>query len=355
MRAVILVGGIGTRLQPLTATVPKPLLPLVEVTMIERVLGHLHAHGVEEAVLSMGYRPDAFMTAFPDDCCAGVSLRYAVEPEPLDTAGAIRFAAELVGIDDIFVVSNGDIITDLDVSALVAFHRRRDAAATLALTKVDDPSAYGVVVTNVEGQVTGFFEKPKGPSPSNMINAGIYVIEPRVLADIPRGRRVSVERETFPFLAQTGNLYALDWDGYWADAGTPATYLQVNLDILSGQFGPPAPGAALRPDGTWVLGAAVIEGDLFPPAFVGDAALVASGAQVRSSAIGAGARVMMGASVSDSVLFPGALVEQGAVIEESIVGEDAVVGEGAEVRRTTVVGCHARVAPGERLVGARVG
>ncbi|HEX5267069.1 MAG TPA: nucleotidyltransferase family protein, partial [Acidimicrobiales bacterium] len=179
MRAVVLVGGEGTRLRPLTYTVPKQLLPVAGVTMLERVLGRLAAHGVDDVVLSMGYRPDAFRDQFPDGRAAGVALTYAVEPEPRDTAGAIRFAADEAGIDGTFVVVNGDVLTELDVGALVAFHRERGGLATIALTPVDDPSAFGVVPTDDSGRVTAFIEKPpRGLAPTNLINAGTYVLEP---------------------------------------------------------------------------------------------------------------------------------------------------------------------------------
>ena len=185
MKAVVLVGGEGTRLRPLTLTTPKQMLPVVGVPMLERVLGHLARHGVDEAVLSLGYLPDAFLEAYPDGRAAGVSLAYAVEPEPLDTAGAIRFAATSAGVDDTFVVVNGDVLTDLDLTGLVAFHRRAGAQGTIALHPVADPSAFGVVPTDADGRVTAFVEKPpRGEAPTNQINAGTYVLEPSVLKRI---------------------------------------------------------------------------------------------------------------------------------------------------------------------------
>ena len=354
MKAVVLAGGEGIRLRPLTATTPKQLLPVAELTMLERVLSHLAAHDVDEVVLSMGYRPDAFLAAFPDDRCGGVALRYAVEPEPLDTAGAIRFAAEAAGLHERFLVVNGDVLTDLDVTALVAFHEDRGATATLALTRVEDPSMFGVVTADADGRVTAFVEKPpRAEAPSDLVNAGTYVLEAEVLDRIPAGRRVSVERVTFPALVDEGRLFASPWSGYWLDAGTPAKFLQANLDRLDGD-GPPAPGAARRADGAWTLGAAVIDGELEAPALVGDAALVARGATVHRSVVGGGARVMDGAVVRRSVLLPGALVQAKALVEDSIVGEAGVVGEGAELLGGTVGGGHVEVAGGTRLVGARV-
>ncbi len=181
MRAVVLVGGEGTRLRPLTLTAPKQMLPIVEQAMVERVLGHLASHGIDEAVLSLGYRPDAFSDAYPDGVIAGVRSTYAVEPTPLDTAGAIRFAATFGGIDDTFVVLNGDVLTDFDISDLVSFHREHGAEGTIGLTPVDDPSSFGVVPTDDDGKVTAFIEKPpRDEAPTNLINAGIYILEPSV-------------------------------------------------------------------------------------------------------------------------------------------------------------------------------
>ncbi len=245
MKAVVLLGGEGTRLRPLTYTTPKQLLPVAEVAMLERVLAHLRRHGVEEAVLSLGYRPDAFTSAYPDAEAAGVQLQYAVEPEPLDTGGAIGFAARHAGIDDTFLVVNGDVLTDVDVTALVAFHRAHGAQATLHLTAVEDPSRFGVVPTDDRGRVIEFLEKPEpGTAPTNLINAGMYVLEPGVVTRIPSGRRVSVERETFPALAGEGAVYALATEAYWLDTGTPAAYLRANADLIDGtRPGVPAPGA----------------------------------------------------------------------------------------------------------------
>lgn len=356
MRAVVLVGGFGTRLRPLTLTVPKQLLPIAEVTMIERVVTHLVGHGVDEVVLSMGYLPDLFQAAFPDDRCAGARLTYAVEPEPLDTAGAIGFAARHAGIDDTFLVCNGDVLTDLDVGALVAFHREQCAEGTLALTRVDDPSAFGVVPTDEAGRVVAFVEKPpRGEAPTDLVNAGTYVLEPSVLERIPVAGRCSIERETFPSMVAGASLYALASDVYWIDAGTPAKYLEANLDLVTGRRGAaPAPSAAERQPGVWTLGAAVIDGQVDPPALIGDAALVEGGATVSTSVVGAGARVHAGATVSGSVLLPGSVVRKDALVEDSVVGEGAVIGEGATLRAHTVVGGGYAVEAGAVMDGDKV-
>ena len=199
MRAVVLVGGFGTRLRPLTNSVPKPMLPVGHRPMIARLVDRLARGGVTEVVLALGFRPEPFIEAFPDGRCGDVTLTYAVEPEPLDTGGAIRFAADAAGIDDTFVVANGDVMTDLDVGALVTAHRGFGAEATLHLIAVDDPSAFGVVDLGADGRIGAFVEKPApGTEPSNLINAGTYVFEPSVLDRIAPSAKVSIERDTFP-------------------------------------------------------------------------------------------------------------------------------------------------------------
>ncbi|HEY8217434.1 MAG TPA: nucleotidyltransferase family protein, partial [Acidimicrobiia bacterium] len=210
MKAVVLVGGEGTRLRPLTTTVPKPLLPIAGQPFLERQLTWLARYGVDEVVLSLGYLPDAFREHFPSGEFEGVRIRYAVEPMPLGTAGGIRFAATTAGIDERFLVCNGDVLTTLDVGRLVQLHVERRAEATIHLTRVDDPSAFGVVPTDDVGAVQAFVEKPPAhAAPTDWINAGTYVLEPSVLARIPEHIAVSVEREVFPqMLEDRGRLFA---------------------------------------------------------------------------------------------------------------------------------------------------
>jgi mannose-1-phosphate guanylyltransferase len=329
VRAVILVGGFGTRLRPLTLTRPKQMLPVVHSTMIERVVASLGRQGVTEVVLSLGYRQDVFVEAFPDGTCAGVRLVYAVEPEPLDTAGAIGFAARYAGVDETFVVLNGDVLTDIPLAGLLERHAASGAEGTIALTPVDDPSRYGVVPTEPDGRVLGFVEKPpRDEAPTNWINAGMYVLEPSVLDRIPEGRKVSVERETFPAIVADGGLYAVQSDAYWVDAGTPETYLQVQLDLLDGVRGAPEDGRH-------------------------SAAVVDPTATIVRSVLGAGAVVGAGAQVRDSVLFAGATVAAGASVTGSVLGAGASVAEGASVADLSVIGDAAEVAAGESLVAVR--
>ena len=328
MRAVVLVGGFGTRLRPLTFTTPKPMLPVGHRPIVENLVRMLAEAGVDEVVLGLGFKPEPFIAAFPDSMCAGVRLVYAVEPEPLDTAGAIRFAADFAGIDDTFVVVNGDVLTDLDVSALIDFHRAHGAEATIHLTPVDDPSAYGVVALDADGRVERFVEKPApGTAPSNLINAGTYVLEPSVLARIPTGRKVSIERETFPMIVAEGGLFAMSTDDYWIDTGRPEPYRRANLDMIDG----------VRRTLTAVA--------------VDAAANVHPTATVTHSLVSAGAMVGAGASVRDSVILPGAVIGERADVSASIVMGH--VGVGAVID-DTVVGREGSVPDGESLTAAFV-
>jgi mannose-1-phosphate guanylyltransferase len=327
MRAVVLVGGFGTRLRPLTNTVPKPMLPVGHEPMIAHLIGGLALGGVTEVILALGFNPEPFIQGFPDGTCGDVTLRYAVEPEPLDTGGAIRFAAERAGLDDTFVVVNGDVITDLDVSHLVAEHRRFGAEATLHLIRVEDPSAFGVVDLNSDGRIRSFVEKPSpGTEPSNLVNAGTYVFEPSVLARISPGDRVSVERETFPAIADDGGLFGVATDDYWIDAGRPDLYRAANLDLLDGRR-----GARCEP--------------------VASTAEVALDAVVERSIVGAGAIVASRASVETSVILPGAVVGAGAKVSDSLVMGQ--VGANASVARS-MIGAAGTVPDGSAIEDAAV-
>jgi mannose-1-phosphate guanylyltransferase len=328
MRAIVLVGGFGTRLRPLTDQVPKPMLPIGHRPMIVGLVDRLARGGVTDVTLALGFRPEPFVAAFPEGLSGDTVVRYAVEPEPLDTAGAIRFAAEAAGVDETFVVVNGDVVTDLDVASLVAAHRASGAAATIHLTPVADPSAFGVVETAADGRVTRFIEKPEpGATTSTSINAGTYVLEPAVLALIEPGRRVSIERETFPVLVDAGTLYGLTTHDYWIDTGRPDLYRQANLDLLGGRR------TAERCDP------------------VAPTARVDATAVVVGSIVGAAAAVGPGARVTASVILPGAQIGAGAVVERSIVmgtvGRNAVVLD-------AVMGAGAVLLDGRELVGARM-
>jgi NDP-sugar pyrophosphorylase family protein len=306
------------------------MLPIVDRPLIEWVLGRLGRQGVDEAVLSLGYRPTAFVDAYPDGVCAGVKVSFAVDPEPLGTAGGIKHAAIEAGIDERFVAVNGDVLTDLDLSSLLGFHSLRDAEATISLHRVADPSRFGVVPTDDQGRVTAFVEKPPaGQAVTDLINGGTYVLEPSVLDRIPLGRPVSIERETFPEMVAEGTLYALSDNGvYWLDTGTPEQYLQAQLDVLDGLRGE-------------------------PPRAVAAGAYVSAGAFVARSVVQRGARIENGASVVDSVVMAGVEVGRAAEVAMSVLAPGVLVGAGA-VLTDVVLGDGVAVGAGERLAGVRI-
>lgn len=338
MKAVILVGGEGTRLRPLTTTLPKPLLPVGNVPFVERTLRRLAAVGCDEVVLSTCYKSEAFdhLAHHPD-----VRVRTVVEDQPLGTGGAIGWAAR--GFGERFLVLNGDVLTDIDLGQLIARHHDFGAEATIVLTPVEDPSRFGVVPTDPDGRVVEFVEKPApGTAPTNMINAGTYVCEPAMLARIPPGRAVSVEREVFPAMAAEGVLYGLPMDGYWLDFGTHTTYLQANLDCIAGRIREPVPGREASPG-------QFVGSDVEVGAGVTFRAEVAVGAD---TTLGAGAVVGPAAVIgADVVVGEGARVVRSVLLDGAVVGAEAsldgvVVGVGGSVAAGSVLGPGSVVPPG---------
>ena len=344
MKAVVLVGGEGTRLRPLTFSIPKPLLPIANQAHLERQLAWLAAHGVDEVVLSMGYLPDAFHAHFGDgsgrDTFGDVTLRYAVEDEPLGTAGAIRLAAE--EIDERFIVCNGDVLTALDLGAMVRFHDERGAEATISLTQVEDPSAFGVVPTRDDGQVIAFVEKPAPEkAPSNWINAGTYVLEPSFCDRIPPRLNVSVERETFPrMLQQPGLLYGYQSDEYWIDIGTPEKYVQVHHDIMDGRFvAPPfagltGPRRCIAPDVRIEDGATIED-----PVFIDEGVLVKAGARLGPYAVlGRQTQVEEEAIIERAIVWPNCRIGSQSSIADAVLGRQCHIGRNVSLNSGAVLG-----------------
>lgn len=322
MQAVVLVGGEGTRLRPLTETVPKPALTLVDRPFLAYMIEWLAGHGVSEVVLACGFLPDVLKKALAgEEERAGVRITYVVEPERRGTAGAIRYAADELGerLEDRFLALNGDVLTDLDLTALLRTHEERATRATLGLHPVDDSAAYGLVTRDTDGAVLEFLEKT-GESVPGEVNAGMYVLERSVLDLIPPGEEVSIERDVFPRLVGEG-LHGLRLDGYWMDIGTPERYLQASWDILEGRVetrvAPTAPGMLVA------SGAEVAaDATLGPRAVVGQGARLDSGAEVRDSVLLDGCTVGERARVSDSILAAGVEVAAGAVLDGAVVGQD---------------------------------
>ena len=347
MQALLLAGGEGTRLRPLTYTTPKPVMPLAGRPFLSFMLDWVRGHGVDEVILSCGFM-SAGVRRVLGDIYDGMRLRYVVEPEPLGTAGPVRLAYEEGVLEERLVVLNGDVLTDIDLGAELAYHERAGAKVTLALYPVEDTASYGVVPTDERGRVEAFLEKAAGEVPTNRINAGSYVVEREVVADIPAGRAVSFEREVFPALVGRG-LYGYDAAGYWIDIGTPERYLEATWDLLAGRVQSQLPPR----DQT---GSLVYEGCLVSGAHIGP-----------QSVLGAGSSVGTDARVERSVLHERVQVGADAVVLEAVLGERVRVGEGARVESRSVIGAgaligdeavvgtEARIDPGARVEpGARV-
>ncbi len=355
MQAVILAGGFGTRLRPLTSTRPKPLIPFANEPFLLHVLRQLAACGFSEVVLSTMYLPESFDELLPAARKAGVEVVLSSEDTPMGTSGAVKRLGSL--LDGRFLVLNGDILVDLDFARLVELHAERRAAATLALVRVPDPSAFGLVPVDGDGRVQAFLEKP-GPDEeawvTDLINAGVYVLEPEVLDHVPAGQPSSFERDLFPSLLASGApVHGYELHGYWRDLGTPIAYLAAQFDLLEGRLNLPIT-ATERGRSQWFAdGAEVADGAVLRgPVLVGQGARIENEGRVFGpSVLGPGAVVAGGARLERSVLLEGARVERGAKVSDSIIGSATVVGDGAVVRDGAVVGDKVAIEAGNVLAG----
>jgi mannose-1-phosphate guanylyltransferase len=356
---VILVGGQGTRLRPLTSTVPKPVVTLVDRPFISFMLEWLHGHGIDDVIMSCGFLADSVRSVLGDGSGLGIRLRFVEEPEPRGTAGALKLAEPM--LDERFLMLNGDVLTDIDLSAQIAQHLDSGARATLSLVPVEDPSAYGVVVLEEDRSVRDFVEKPSPEKiESNLISAGAYVLEREILELIPPERKVSIEREVWPRLIGDG-LYGFPSDSYWLDIGTPERYLQGTFDILEGNVETPV-RARLGGDWLAIAEGAELQGRVIPPAVIergvhiGEAARVGSlvvlaedvsiGAHstVERAVVLDGARIGEHCELSDCIIAPGARVGAGTKITGG-----AMLGEGVSVGAHNVIARGARIFPGVEL------
>lgn len=363
MKAVILVGGQATRLRPLTLNTPKAMIPVLNTPFLEHVIRHLGRHGVTDIVLAQHYLAGPIESYLGDGSQLDASLTYVVEEEARGTAGAIKNVEKY--LDGPFLALNGDIFTDLDFTAMVDFHRQRGAQATIALTPVDDPTAYGLIETDADGRVTRFLEKPD-PSEvtTNMINAGTYVLEEAVLSHIPSGRQVSIERETFPLLVSSGQpVYAYPSSGYWMDTGTPEKYLQLHRDLLCGKsawYSPSSGDEVLAGDGCRIHSTAELTG----PVVIGPDCTIGAEARLTGPAVlGPGCSVGQGSVVEDSILWQGvrlgarvrlrtSLVADGCHLKDDVVAEGAVIADRVTVEAGVVLEPGSRIQPG-RTVGSQ--
>ncbi len=333
--AVLLVGGQGTRLRPLTINTPKPMLPVAGVPFTVHQIARARDAGVTRIVLGTSYKAEVFRE-FIEGSDLGVEIVIATEPEPLGTGGAIRFAAEHLnsGPDDSVLIFNGDVLSGLDIRALVAHHEQSKSDVTIYLTPVEDPRAYGLVPTDRQGRVTAFLEKPSSLEGivTNNINAGCYVFRRDVIDRIPAGRVVSVERETFPELLATGAMVSGVVDGgYWLDLGTPLAFVKGSRDLVLGLAPSPAvpvPGDVLALQGAVIAASANVHGG----SVIGRNATVADHAVVNGSAVFDNARILEGARVMNSIIGTGAVIGEGSFLDGVVVGDGAVVGAGNELQ-----------------------
>ena len=340
MKAIMLAGGKGTRLRPLTIHTPKPIVPIFERPFLHYQLDLLkQVPEIDEVILSLNYQPRRIEEIFGDGSDAGLNIRYVVEPEPLGTAGAVRYAGE--SLHESVVVFNGDVLTNVDLAAVLKLHRDRKAKATIVLTPVDNPTAYGLVETDADGNILRFLEKPNPDEITcNTINAGIYILEPDTFDRIPKGQPWSIERSFFPSLIERNETFVAYVDrGYWIDIGTPEKYTAVHRDIMDGRCvaAPFAgtPGKAWVSPGARIEDGAVIEG----PCYIDEGAVVKTGARVGPySVVGRQCHIEEHAVVEKSILWASTRVSQDAVVKNSILGRHCHIGRNASVQDGVVLG-----------------
>jgi mannose-1-phosphate guanylyltransferase len=349
LQALILAGGEGTRLRPLTSSVPKPVVPLAGRPFISYMIEWLRRHGVDEAILSCGFMADGVRAVLGDGTALGLRLQYVEEPSPLGTGGALKLAEDL--LEDRFLMLNGDQLTDIDLTAQLRQHEQTGARATIALIAVEDPSAYGLVRRRDDLSVSGFLEKPNADEiDTNLVNAGVYVLERSVLSDMaPAGTRISIERDVFPRLVDDG-LFGYEASGYWMDIGTPQRYLQATYDILDGEIMTEIGRAVAAAGGVFWDGAdgagagEAAVGTVHAPAVIGPGCTIAAGATVAGrTVLGAGVTLGPGAHVDSSVLLDGARIGAHSRISRSIVGAGAQVGDHCQIDGEAMLGAGVKL------------
>ena len=351
MKAILLAGGKGTRLRPLTIHTPKPIVPIFDRPFLHYQLDRLKAvPEIDQVILSLNYQPRRIEELFGDGGDSGLGIRYVVEPAPLGTAGAVRYAGE--SLRESVVVFNGDVLTEIDLAAVIRLHRERKAKATIVLTPVDNPSAYGLVETDASGNVQRFIEKPQPDEIAcNTINAGIYVLEPDTFDRIPKDTPWSIERSFFPSLIERGERFCAYVDrGYWIDIGTPDKYMQVHRDIMDGRYRA-APFSAAAST-TWISPHARIEEGVTieGPCFIDADAVVKTGARIGPyTVIGRQCWIEEHATLDRSIVWPNTRISQEAVVRGSILGRHCHVGRSTLIENGVVLGDKSVVTDYSRL------
>lgn len=341
MKAILLAGGKGTRLRPLTIHTPKPIVPIFNRPFLHYQIDLLkQVPEIDEVILSLNYQPRRIEEVFGDGSEAGIKIRYVVEPMPLGTAGAVKYAGD--NLTESVVVFNGDVLTQLDLAAVIRLHRERKARATIVLTPVDNPTAYGLVETDADGNVRRFLEKPKLEEiTTNHINAGIYVLEPDTFDRIPKDVAWSIERSYFPSLIERGETFvAYVYNGYWIDIGTPEKYTQVHRDIMDGRY-LAAPFLDLAAPRTSIAADARIEegAHVEGPCFIDEGVLIKAGARVGPySVIGRQTQIEEDASIEAAILWPNCRVSRNASVRDAILGRNCHLGRNVTVNSGAVLG-----------------
>jgi len=341
MKAILLAGGKGTRLRPLTVHTPKPIVPILDRPFLYYQIDMLRqVPEIDEVILSLNYQPRRIEEIFGEGEGLGLRVRYVVEPMPLGTGGAVRYAGD--SLTESVVVFNGDVLTQVDLGAVLRLHRERKAKATIVLTPVENPRAYGLVETDVRGNILRFLEKPgESEITCNTINAGIYVLEPDTFDRIPKDTAWSIERSFFPSLVERGETFvAYVYDGYWIDIGTPAKYLQVHHDIMDGRYSAPPFNGAAEPQ-SWVSPDAKVEAgaELHGPCFIDDGAVVKAGARILPySVIGRQTHIEERAVIDGSIIWPNGWIGGDALVRGSILGRNCHIGRSAAVESPVILG-----------------
>lgn len=351
MKAVILVGGLGTRLRPLTCNTPKPMIPLVNQPFIEHMIENMRDQGITEVILAVQYLADRFRETLGDGSRLGVKVHIAEEPEPRGTAGAVKNVEHM--LDGTTFVFNGDVMTDLDLQAMLAFHRERRSKLTIALTPVEDPTAFGLVETADDGRIHRFLEKPAPEDiTTNMINAGTYIIEPEVFRYVPPAQHYMFERGLFPVMLQTSDpMFGFPSNSYWTDVGKPQTYLEVHHDILIGKVRYKFRGEQVA-ERVWAEGAAEIHptAQIVGPVALGANVTIGAGAKIIGpTVIGAGSSIGAGATLEGAVLWDQNVVGEGALLRSCVLGRRNRIGAKAHIADGTIIGDDCTIGGENRL------
>ncbi|MFC1984734.1 sugar phosphate nucleotidyltransferase [Chloroflexota bacterium] len=354
MKAVILTGGKATRLLPLTCNTPKAIIPVLNIPFLEHVIRHLSKHQIKDIILAQGYLTQPIEDCLDSGSQLGVKLNYVVEDTPLGTAGAVKNAERY--LDETFLILNGDIFTDLDITVMINFHQERKAKTTIALTPADDPTSYGLVETDAESRAIRFLEKPKrNQITTNMINAGTYILEPEILTQIPPQTKVSIEREVFPLLLEQGkSVYAYPSSAYWIDMGTPEKYLRLHRDLLSGkssQYTPASPGEVVIGKQSYIHPTVQIKG----PVMIGDNCTIGKNTRLTGPVvIGNGCTILEDTVIEEAIIWQNVQLGQQVNLRNSIVANDCYLNINSNIENsiladnvTVVSGC--KLEPGSKI------